>query len=139
MKKYDADERVTVYFVVRKSKREGVESSIQAYSDDEYLVKAYMDFHKCKNFKIRTMTNRFDNILKVVEENMFDEIMPIPLTIRDPDNRSKTTTIVVPMTQNEHNLVTTEAHQLLATRIRYQALSSSIEFLKDKYQRALAV
>ena len=139
MKTYDADERMTMYFVVRKSKREGIEPSIQAWSDDEYLVKAYMDFHKCKNFKIRTMTNRFDNITKILEENHFDEIILIPLTIRDPDNHNKSTTIVVPMTQNEHSLVTSEAHQLLGSRIKYQALSASIEFLKEKYQRAFAV
>ena len=138
MKKYDDDDVVTMYFVIRRNKSNpDSHGTIVGYSDNRALVESYMEFHNCKNFKLKTLHGKFDNICKILQENPHDEIVIYNITTRDPDNKFKAKLLSIPMTVNESSVVNGETLSLMATRVDYRALGASVDFLKDKYRKAL--
>ena len=142
MKKYDGDDEMTMYFIIRRKKElkqklgDGV---IAGYTDNRSLAEAYIEFHNCSAFKIKAMTGKFDNICKILEENPFDEIEICNISTRDPDNRHNAIYLSIPMTRSEQTLVNSERISLMSSRVNYRVLDSSMEFLKDKYQKALSI
>ena len=140
MKKYDGDDEVTMYFIIRRRKHADPEDAmIAAYSDNRALAEAYIEFHNCDIFKLKTIHEKFDNICKILNENPHDEIEIVNISVRDPDNPHKSKLLAVPMTRTEQVLVNGESISLMATRINYSAISASMDFFKDKYRKAFEV
>lgn len=139
MKKYDDEDEVTMYFIIRRKKNADNDGYIAAYSDNRTLAEAYIEFHNCDIFKIKAMKDKFDHICKVLQENPHDEIEICNITIRDPDNPHKSKLLAVPMTRSEQTLVNGESLTLMASRVNYRVLGSMVDFLKDKYRNALSI
>lgn len=140
MKKYDDDDEMTMYFVIRRKKCDKDDPGVIAgYSDNRALAEAYIEFHNCSTFKIKSMHSKFDHICKILEENPHDEIEICNITVRDPENRSRSRLMAVPMTRSEQTLVNGESLSLMASRVNYRVLGAMVDFLKDKYRRALSV
>ena len=132
MKKYDEDDLMECYFVIYEH---GSTKTISGWSDNKEYVKAYLDFHKCKYYHMKKITDTARNIMHIIEENLYDEIGMHNITTRD--KKGNPTTMVIPMTETERNLVSTEANELLASRVNYGYINEAMYFLKDKYQKAL--
>ena len=71
MAKYQPGDIVTYYFIIKEFDGNKI---IQGWTDNKELAKFYMDFHKCKKFKIKTITDSIEEINKIREENWNDEI-----------------------------------------------------------------
>lgn len=132
MNKYEEDDLMTCYFVIYE---QGSSKIISAWSDNKEYAKAYIDFHKCKYYRIKKVSDTARNIMKIIEENLYDEIGMHNITTRDKNGQP--TTMVIPMTETERNLISSEADSLLASRVNYGYINEAMYFLKDKYQKAL--
>ena len=136
MAKYEVGDIVTYYFII-------VEDSngkrIQAWSDHKELVKYYMEFHKCKQFVIKSLTKPIEEISKILEENLHDEIKIHNMIIKNKDGKKEKEwkTIPIPATETEYMFISEETNTYIASRINYSYLNESIPYLKGKYQRAL--
>ena len=134
MQKYDENDEVTLYFIIIKDK---LEKNICAWSDNKSYVKAYMEFHKCKDMKIKSVTNVFKNLIPILEENIHAEIQFANLNIRNANKNNKTSNIIVPMTENEIDLLNYEINHKMDSIIDYNLINRMFYYLKDKYQKAL--
>lgn len=136
MKRYDEDDVMTCYFVVYDD--DGTKY-IRAWSDDKDLIQMYLDFHKCKKYRMKKITDTFREIVKVIEENFNDEVGMFNLSTRNKGGKKSepTKTIVVPMTDTESMMVNEETNTYLASRINYGYINEVFSYLKPKYQKAL--
>ena len=132
MKRYDYDDIITVYFVVND--RDG-SPIIKAWSDEKEYCKVYMDFHRCKKYKLKSISDTADRIYSIIEENNFDEIGLYNITVHDPDGGSKL--ISVPLTGTEYNFIQTETNEWMMSRIDYSLINAAKDYFKDRYQDAL--
>lgn len=137
MKRYDADEIVTYYFVIMSSDGLGGSDRVQAWSDDKDMVKAYMDFHKCPRFRMRKITKVMREMADILNENNHDEIHMYNITIRDPKHPRKTKEIVIPATVTEQLFINEEMNTFMMSSIDYGYLASVIPYLKPKYRKAI--
>lgn len=137
MKKYEHGDRATFYFIIAKSETTG--DYVQAWSDDKDLIEAYLEFHHCKNFKLKKIDDIIDNITPLIEENIHDEIQVFPILTRDRDSKKsyKTKQIYIPATETERQFINEECQTFLATVIRYSVINEYAPRLRHKYQRAL--
>ncbi len=137
MNNYDADDRVTVYFIVYN---EFGEKIIRAWSDNKDYAKAYMDFHKCKNYKMKSLTDTWRNVVNIVNENINDEIELVNINVKN-DKKHKLgqecKLMVVPITTTERILINDESVTFMATRVDYSFIEEAFYYLKDKHQKAL--
>ena len=131
MKKYEEDDTMTCYFVVYDDDRSKI---IRGWTDDKDLAKMYMDFHKCKHYKMKKVTNTFREVYHILEENINDEI-----NIYNMNTRAKKGSkgITVPLTGTEHTLINEESNTFIASRVNYGYINDAFYYLKDKYQKAL--
>ncbi len=137
MRKYEVDERVTFYFVIFD---DGDNNRIQAWSDNKDYAKMYMNFHQCKNYKLKAVTKRFDDMVTILNENYHDEIELCNIRIKNVENHKKgheSRMVMVPLTSTEHMLVDDESVCFMASRVDYQYINGAFHYLKDKYQRVL--
>lgn len=139
MAKYEHGDIVTYYFIVANNNVGG--SIIQAWTDDKNLAKFYMDFHKSDNLIMKSVTKRIDDIYKILEENVHDEIKIHNITTRNVEKKRKKDPedmrICIPATETESNFISSEVSTFMASRIRYSYLNSAIPYLKNKYKFAL--
>lgn len=136
MKKYSRGDTAKFYFIINNFNDL---KHIQAWSDDKDKAEVYMQFHKCSNFRLKTVEDTIENIMILVEENLHDEITVIPIPTRDRDSkkRSKVKDIYIPITETEIQFLNEEAQTFMATMIGYADINKDIPMLKDKYQKAL--
>jgi len=136
MERYDRDDQVTIYFVIHDL---GDRQQVQAWSDNKEYVKAYMEFHKCRNFKLKSMTDVMRNILPILDENTNDEISLYNLTVKNPNHKrgKEAKYLVAPLTSTESMMINDEAKNFLLTRINYGYANEAFPYLKNKYQKAL--
>lgn len=138
-RRYDPEDLVTMYFIITKDDRGN--KRIQAWTDDKEYALCYLEFHKCKNFKMTKHVAPFNDIINLINENNNDEIGLYNISTRNRDPKRKkgneTTLMAIPMTETEKIFVAEECRTLLATRIEYSMINDSIDFLKDKYRKAL--
>lgn len=137
MKKYDPGDEATFYFVVLEKDDK---KSIVAWSDDKELTKLYLDFHKCKDFKLKTVKGTIEEIRRILDENTNDEIKLMNIKIRDPKHKkgeNETKMVVIPGTEFLSMFIHEEEQGFLSTRIRYNYINSAMPYLKNKYRKAL--
>lgn len=133
MKRYDDDDIVTFYFVINDN---GVKQQIQGWTDDRDLAKAYMDFHRCKNFRMRSITKKYIEILKILEENNNDEIKVVNLTVADDSKKKRRAKIVAaPLTDTESQFVNEECASFMSSTINYSIIDSALPYMHKKYQK----
>lgn len=133
--KYERGDTATFYFVVVKDKNGG---RIQAWTDNKELAKSYMEFHKCKQYKLKSVTNKVENIYNILDENLHDEIQIANLTVRNPGSKRDITKFIsVPMTRTEMMMVNSETSSFLVSRIGYSELEEYFMSFKKKYRNAL--
>ncbi|MCM1233261.1 MAG: hypothetical protein NC489_24350 [Ruminococcus flavefaciens] len=139
MKDYDNRDNVTFYFIILRDENDN--RQIHAWTDNKDLAKVYMEFHSCKNMSLKAVTNRYDRIVEVINENSQDEIGIYNITVRDPEKKKKhqknTKIVTIPATSSEMMVIRDEGANFMYTRINYSYLNSAIPYLKNKYQRAL--
>lgn len=138
MAKYETGDIVTFWFVIYHDPRHG--KRIQAFSDNKNLVKFYMEFHKCEQFSLKSLTGTIDSMIGIMNDNTLDELEIASVYTRDPNakkGRNKMKLIQVPMTQNEMAFVKEDSVDFLSSQINYSYLAEVIPYLKEKYQRAL--
>lgn len=134
MKRYEEDDIMTCYFVIY---RDGNMNVIRGWSDDKDYVKAYMDFHNCKKYKIKKMTDTFKRVSQILEENINDEINIYNINARSNKKKESSRSMIIPMTETEHVLVNEESNTFLASRVNYGYINDCMYYLKGKYQRVL--
>lgn len=136
MSKYEKGDIVTYYFIVLKIDNK---PGIVGWSDDKDLIKSYMEFHKCKDYHLKEVTDTIDNIGKILEENIHDEIRLMNILIKDPTkkHRDKMKYILVPCTDLQADFITSEQSCFLSARINYGFINSAFYYLKGKYRKAL--
>lgn len=139
MGRIDSNDIVTYYIV--EVNEDSLGTNIQAWSDDKELVKAYMEFHKCKRFKVKKVTNKMSVIGKYLIENaMHDELGICWISVRNPKPKpgEELIQVAIPMTQSEMAVINDEINSKFSSYGMYQSTHQMIGFLKNKYQRALA-
>lgn len=136
MVKYEKDDIATYWFVIKSSHGE---SNIQAWTDDKDMLEYYINFHKCKSFKVKKMTDTMQHIYQVINESVHDKIDIYNITIKNPNPKpgKEFKNIMIPMTETEMHFVNEECQTFCATRVPYSEVSKKIYMLKNKYQRAL--
>ena len=138
MAKYQSGDIVTFYFVIKDM---GSEKIIQGWTDNKEIAKFYIEFHKCKDFKLKKITNTIEEINKISEENWNDEIKLFNIITRNRNKKSKHDdnfeTIAIPATETEIRFVREETSTFLASRINYGLLNEVIPYMKKKYRDVL--
>lgn len=129
--KYDDGDMVTYYFVVND---DGRNKMIQGWTDDKNLAKSYMDLHKCKNYKLKTITKPFEEISAILEDNQHDEIQIKNILIRNPKKHNRAKYIPTPITDTEWRYINEECRTLLSSMVNYAFLDTAIPYLKKKYK-----
>lgn len=132
MKRYEEDDVMTCYFVVDDR---GDCKTIRGWTDDKEYAKLYMDFHKCKSYKLKKMTDTFREVVKVIEENANDEITIYNMNTKNAKGKSKA--ITVPLTETEHTLINEEANTFISSRVNYGYINEAYYYLKGKYRKGL--
>ena len=85
-----------------------------------------------------TISNTLNNLYKIIEENLHDEIQLYNITIpKDSKHPGKTKTIVVPCTKSEINVINDDSVNFMATQVPYHEMDKIRRGLRPKYQRAL--
>lgn len=133
--KYDLDDVATFYFIINHFDGH---KEIQAWTDSKGLAKAYMDFHSCKNFKLKCVKNTMREINKIIEDNIHDEIGMCNILIKDPEKRGKSRDIFIPATSTELTFLNEESKTFMASYVDYSLINEWLPMLKSKYQRALS-
>lgn len=138
MAKYESGDIVTYYFIIKEIDGNKM---VQAWTDNKDLANAYIDFHGCRNFIMKKITGTIDDITKIINENINDEIKLFNVITRnrnksrkDPDN---TTTICIPATDFECRFIREEANTFMSSRINYGLINDAMPYLKKKYQNVL--
>lgn len=137
MKTYQHGDIATFYFVIKEIDNSKI---IQGWTDNKDIVKFYMDFHKCKKFKIKTVTKTIEDIIKIIEENWNDEITMYNIITKNRNKRKHEDdfiTICIPATETECRFIREEANTFVASRINYGLINDAIPYLKNKYQDIL--
>ncbi len=138
MAKYESGDIVTFWFVVYHDPVAG--KRIQAFSDNKDLVKAYLEFHKCPEYSIKSMTGTIDSMVPIINENRNDELHIENINTRDPNARkhqNRVKMIQIPITGTESVLLSDDSANFLNSAIPYSYLNSAIPYLKDKWQGVL--
>lgn len=138
MSRYEHGDIATYYFIIM----EGIgETIIRGWTDNKSLAKFYMDFHKSDNLIMKSMTKSIDDIYKILEENVHDEIKILNITTKNIERRKRkdpeSVKISIPATETERDFISTETSNFFASHIRYSYLNSALPYLKNKYQEAL--
>lgn len=133
-KKYEKGDLATFYFIIVE---ENNNSRIQGWTDEKVLAESYLEFHKCKKFKMKSITKSIDEIYKILEENVHDEITIHNLIVKDRDKPGKVKTIPVPVTETEYTFIREETNTFMTSMIDYGYLNSVIPYLKKEYIKAL--
>ena len=129
--RYESGDIATYYFVIYD---DGNNKTIIGWSDNKKIIKAYMDLHKCKRFKLKEYTAPIDKIGKLLDENINDEIRLINVGITKKNDLEY---LIMPGTELENNYIKDESNNFLYTRINYSLINEAMPFLKDKYKKAL--
>lgn len=132
MKRYEEDDNMTCYFII--DERNNI---IRGWTDNKEYAKLYLDFHKCKYYKIKKITNTFREVLKIIEENSNDEISIYNINTRSNKKHESSKDIAVPLTETEGMLINEEANTFLSSRVNYTFINEAFYYLKGKYQKAL--
>lgn len=137
MKRYEPGDRATFYFIVLEG---GKTNHIQAWTDSKDLAKFYLDFHKCKNMIIKSVTKSIEEISRITEENWGDEIQICNIIIKNHNKRKKgqeSKTILIPATSTEITFINEECATFMMSEINYSYLNTAIPYLKRKYKEGL--
>ena len=135
---YEKDDLVTFYFIIIKDERHG--SRIQAVTDSKDLAEFYMEFHKCKRFKLKKVHDYYRNILETLNECIHDNIELYTIDIKNPNGKpgKESKQLIVPLTESEYRMINEECATFMSSLINYNFINQRVGFLKNKYQRALA-
>lgn len=137
MAKYESGDIVTYYFIIKENKNDKM---IQGWTDNKSIANFYMEFHKVKGFRIKSITNTIDEINKILEDNWNDEIKMCNVITRNRCNHRKgeeIASIVIPATSTELAFIREEANTFMTSRINYSFINDAIPYLKNRYQDAL--
>lgn len=134
-KKYEKDDMVTYYFIIVKDKIH--DTRVQAVTDDKNLLEFYLEFHKCKQFKVNKVHDYYKNIIELLNQCTQDNIDLYYIKTKSDDNKQGYTQMVVPMTETEMRMVADESSTFCASIIPYHRMNQMIPFLKNKYQKAI--
>lgn len=129
--KYEEGDVITCYFVVEEDRNH---PTIRGWSDRKDLVKAYLEFHKCKKYRIKKMTDVSSEIMKVLEENWNDEIDLY--YIQTKDKHGELTDMIAPLTSTEKVLISGETTDMMSSRVNYGYINDAMYYLKNRYQKA---
>lgn len=133
-KHYEKGDIATFYFIIAESNND---SRIQGWTDEKVLAESYIEFHKCKSFKMKSITRPIEEINKILEENIHDEITIHNLIVKDPDKPGKVRTIPVPVTETEFTFIREESNTFMTSMVDYGYLNTVIPYLKKDYIKAL--
>jgi hypothetical protein len=147
MTSYDVDDMVKYYFIcdktgsmeIRGSRKRG---SVIAWSDDANLIKAYITFHKCSNHYIRTVEDRFQDIIKILNdaEIYHKQLAIVNLTTRNRSGKHRddlTEIIQLPLTNQEEEFISDIIADSYGSLINYLMIDDFYKKLKPRYRAAL--
>lgn len=135
---YDYDEMISIYLVIHESKKDTFNDDIVAWSKEKDLAKFYLQFHNCKNLKLKKYKDYPKNILNNVINNHINTEIKLA-NLRTYNEKGKETILVAPVT----DLEMTELHEFTGvfcdTLIDYRSIHKLLGYFKKKYQKALGV
>jgi len=137
MAKYQPGDIVTYHFIIKEMNGDKI---IQAWTDSKEIAKFYLDFHKCKYFRVKSLTKSIEEITKILEENWNDEIRIFNIITKNRTGKHKDEefiTISIPATETEMMFIREESSTFLASRINYGYINEAIPYMKKKYQDVL--
>jgi hypothetical protein len=136
MARYEPEDIVTYYFVIYEGYTENV---IKGWTDDKDLAKFFMEFHKCKNYRLKKLTKTMKEIGGILNNNAHEEISMAEIHTRDRKRNGEVKLIMIPMTRSELNFIQAETGNFVAGYVNYTAMYDTVQFLKNKYRRALDI
>ena len=121
MAKYEPGDIVTIYLVIMK--RPNGKSGIQAWSMNKDMAQCYMKFHNCPNFKMKSFRGTNEEVNRLTEENINDEIGIFNIRTHNPDkpDSKKAVALPIPMTDTEYQHITSECSSFMANVITYSS------------------
>ena len=137
MAKYQSGDMATFYFIIKEINGN---KQIQAWTDNREIAKFYIEFHNCKNFRIKSITNTIDEIEKIVAENLHDEIKLANIIVKNREKKNKHEdyiTVCIPATNSELRYINEEVSTFMSTNINYSLINDALPYLKNKYQEVL--
>lgn len=135
MAKYEPGDIVTIYLVIMK--RPNGKSGIQAWSMNKDMAQCYMKFHNCPNFKMKSFRGTIEEVNRLTEENINDEIGIFNIRTHNPDkpDSKKAVALPIPMTDTEYQHITSECSSFMANDINYSFMAEAYDYMKPEYQR----
>jgi len=136
MKTYDSPtDQATFYFIVLTT---GNQNSVKAWTDNKDMAEFYMEFHNCKNFQMRKMSNKYGEIIKIINANINDEIQIYNLLVKDEKETDGIDVIQVPATKSEIDIMNDAINTRCASSmVDYSNMNKYVNRLKKPYQKAL--
>ena len=137
MSKYQSGDMVTYYFIIKENNNGKM---IQGWTDNKSIANFYMEFHKSKDFRIKSITNTIDEINKILEDNWNDEIKICNIITKNRGKHHKGeeySYICIPATSTELTFIREESNTFMASRVNYSFINDAIPYLKNRYQDAL--
>ena len=135
--KYEEDYERTCYFIYYIDPQTN-ESKLAAYTTDKLLYKMYMKFHNCKDLKVKSVTDKNKNLIKMTNGRGAQKIQISRIKTRDPKDPYKCMDIDVPITEEESLLVRGNCDNFTTGNMYgYQSIYQILPYLKDEYQEAL--
>jgi hypothetical protein len=140
MKSYDLSDRVTFYFVCAMDNN-GNHMMIKGWSVVKAMIDAYMKFHQCPSFYVKKITDTWENIVRLLNEETHDEIKIANLITKNRSGKRKkdpVDIVSIPITDGEHMHVNDQVTTTCSTYVDYTLLNKHVRHLKQKYREALA-
>ena len=132
------DDEVTVYFIIIE---DGRKRQIQGWTEDKNIAKFYLEFHSCKRMKMKRMHGLYGDILRIIEENLHDEIKMYNIKIRNTDPGRKKNQLMkemmIPATYTEYKMIHDEEAYFMSSMIDYHWVDGAYPYLKKKWQTAI--
>lgn len=135
--RYEPGDEVTYYFIIMK---ENNLKTIVGWTDDKDIAKAYMEFHGCKNYHMKEITTTIEEIGKILEESIHDEIRLMNISVKNVNKKKHEDEIVfltIPATELQIIHLKDESSHFLYSLINYSVINDAMAYLKGKYRRAL--
>lgn len=123
-----------IYYIDPDSK----EKKLVGYTRNKNLLKLYLDFHNCKDMKVKPISATLGEINKILDNHVTCNICMKSLSTRDPDSPHKTIEVLVPLTSDEYLMMQgCRDAFVIDNQCGYRFILQLMSFFKDKYSDAL--
>ena len=138
---YSYDEKITIYVITYNNPNDlRSTTDIIACSKNKNLAKFYIEFHKCKYMKLRTIIDYPKYINEhIINNNINCEIQLAPMNSKIYNKNTDSTYFIVPVTELELTDLNEFSGFFCDGLIDYKNIHLYYSYLKNKYRKALDI